>query len=98
MIDKIEAIAAAIGSIGPTPEKSAERPAKPATPEPAKPAVDVEPTYGFRLRVDEQTKEVVAVIVDPVTQAPIREIPAKEMRVAADIIRNLLGPLVDKVV
>jgi uncharacterized FlaG/YvyC family protein len=46
--------------------------------------------------VNDQTKEVVAVITDPVTNAVIREIPAEEMRTASNVIRNLIGPLVDR--
>jgi C4-type Zn-finger protein len=64
----------------------------------ATPAVSAQPVYGFRLRVDQETKEVTVVIVDPTTKSVIREIPSEEMRIASDVIRNLLGPLVDKIV
>jgi FlaG protein len=64
----------------------------------AAPAVSVAPAYGFHLRVDQDTKEVTAVIVDATTRAVIREIPSKEMRIASNVIRNLLGPLIDKTV
>lgn len=63
---------------------------------PAAPAAVAPPAYGFQLRVDQQTREVTAVIVDPTTRAVIREIPPEEMRIAAEVIRNLIGPLVDK--
>lgn len=61
-------------------------------------AVSVEPAYGFQLRVDQETKEVTALIIDPETKAVIREIPAKEMKIASEVIRNLVGPLIDKTV
>lgn len=64
----------------------------------ATPAVPAQPAYGFRLRVDQETKEVTVVIVDPTTRAVIREIPSEEMHIASDVIRNLLGPLIDKIV
>lgn len=59
-------------------------------------SVATQPAYGFQLRVDQETKEVTAVIVDQETRAVIREIPAKEMKIASDVIRNLIGPLIDK--
>ena len=59
-------------------------------------SVAAQPAYGFQLRVDQETKEVTAVIVDQETRAVIREIPAKEMNIASDVIRNLIGPLIDK--
>lgn len=52
--------------------------------------------YAVRLRVDEQTGQVIAVVTDRNTGAVIHEIPPEEMRVAAQVIRNLLGPLVDR--
>jgi uncharacterized FlaG/YvyC family protein len=63
-----------------------------------KAAVAVMPTYDFQFRVNTETQEITAVIVDPNTRAVIREIPAKEMHAAADVIRRLIGPLVDKTV
>lgn len=71
-------------------------PGKSAAPEPAQAPVGDSSGYGFRLQVNDQTKEVVAVITDPVTNAVIREIPAEEMRTASNVIRNLIGPLVDR--
>ncbi|TKB72169.1 MAG: flagellar protein FlaG [Nitrospira sp.] len=62
----------------------------------AAPAADV-PDYGLGLRVDEDTHEVIAVIVDRNTGKVIREIPSEDMRTASKVIRNLIGPLVDKV-
>ncbi len=64
--------------------------------EPSVSSVATQPAYGFQLRVDQETKEVTAVIVDQETRAVIREIPAKEMKIASDVIRNLIGPLIDK--
>lgn len=61
-------------------------------------AVPARPDYGFQLRVDQVTKEVTVLIVDPTTRSVIREIPAEEMHIASDVIRNLLGPLIDKTV
>ena len=71
-------------------------PAKSAAPESSQAPAGGSPGYGFRLKVDEQTKEVVVVITDPVTNAVVREIPAEEMHTAADVIRNMIGPLVDR--
>jgi uncharacterized FlaG/YvyC family protein len=62
----------------------------------AAPAADA-PSYGFGLRVDEGTHEVIAVIVDRDTGKVVREIPSEDMRTASKVIRNLIGPLVDKV-
>jgi uncharacterized FlaG/YvyC family protein len=59
-------------------------------------SVAMQPAYGFQLRVDQETKEVTVVILDRETRAVIREIPAKEMKIASDVIRNLIGPLIDK--
>ena len=63
-----------------------------------KAAVSAISTYDLQFRVNTKTHEITAVIVDPETRAVIREVPAKEMHAASDVIRNLLGPLVDKVV
>mgnify|MGYP003471638851 FL=1 len=64
----------------------------------ATPAVPARSDYGFQLRVDQGTNEVTVLIVDPTTKSVIREIPSEEMHIASDIIRNLLGPLIDKTV
>ena len=71
-------------------------PAKSAAPELSTESVGGSSGYEFRLQVNDQTKEVVAVILDPVTKAVVREIPAKEMHAASDVIRSLVGPLVDQ--
>ncbi|NOS81335.1 MAG: flagellar protein FlaG [Nitrospira sp.] len=86
--------------VAPLPEKPKEEPQPEPTPQNTRavPARSVEPAYGFQLRVDQETREVTAVIVDQVTHAIIREIPAKEMKIASDVIRNLVGPLIDKTV
>ncbi len=69
-----------------------------ADPAPVQAAVAAMPAYDFQFRVNRETDEITAVIVDPETRVVIREIPAKEMRAASDVIRNLIGPLIDKVV
>lgn len=75
------------------PSKPAE---KPSAQKSAVPPPDV-PNYGFGLRVDEGTHEVIAVIVDRETGKVIREIPSEDMRTASKVIRNLIGPLVDRI-
>ena len=55
-------------------------------------------TYDFQFRVNTKTQEITAFIVDPQTRAVIREIPAKEMHAASDVIRNLIGPRIDTLV
>ncbi len=50
---------------------------------------------GFRLRVDQETHRVTALILDPETQDVIREVPPEEMRAASNVIRNLLDSVVD---
>ncbi|MDP1768660.1 MAG: flagellar protein FlaG [Nitrospirota bacterium] len=55
-------------------------------------------TYDFQFRVNPETDEITATIVDPQTRVVIREIPAKEMQAASDVIRRLIGPRVDRVV
>ncbi len=64
---------------------------------PPTPAGDL-PNYGFGLRVEEGTHEVIAVIVDRDTGKVVKEIPSEDMRTASKVIRNLIGPLVDKIV
>jgi len=61
-------------------------------------AVAASPTYDFQFRVNTETQEITAVIVDPETRAVIREIPSKEMHAASDVIRSLIGPRIDRVV
>ena len=61
-------------------------------------AVIASPTYNFQFRVNTETQEITAFIVDPKTRTVIREIPAKEMHAAADVIRSLIGPRIDTVV
>jgi uncharacterized FlaG/YvyC family protein len=48
------------------------------------------------LRIDESTHEVIAVVKDRETNKVIREIPPEEMRTASEVIRALIGRLVDK--
>lgn len=55
-------------------------------------------TYDFRFRVNIETQEITAFVVDSETRAVIREIPAKEMHAAADVIRSLIGPRINTVV
>jgi hypothetical protein len=63
-----------------------------------KAAVTTMPTYDFQFRVNTETHEITAVLVNPETRAVIREIPAEEMHAASDVIRSLIGPLIDKTV
>lgn len=65
---------------------------------PAPAAVAPMPAYDFQFRVNRETDEITAVIVDPETRAVIREIPSEEMRAASDVIRNLIGPRINKIV
>lgn len=97
MIEKID------GNIQAAPvARPIERAGAAAEPKPEpvvkKVAVPTMPTYDFQFRVNTETHEITALVVDPNTRAVIREIPAKEMHAAADVIRSLLGPLVDKTV
>jgi hypothetical protein len=100
MIDNIDAIAGLTPAPAGTPARQdpPDKPAKSADPAPASAAPPAPPSYGFALRVDAKTHEVIAVITDPVTGASIREIPPEEMQTASNVIRNLIGPLIDKVV
>ena len=52
--------------------------------------------YDISLQVDHVTHELTAVVKDRTTQEVIQEIPAAEMRTASNVIRNLIGPLLDK--
>jgi uncharacterized FlaG/YvyC family protein len=52
----------------------------------------------LRLTVEPDTHEVIALVVDPETDDVIREIPPEEMRRAAEVIRAIVGQLVNKVV
>lgn len=69
-----------------------------ANPAPVQAAAAAMPTYDFQFRVNRETDEITAVIVDPETRAVIREIPAEEMHAASDVIRSLIGPRLNKVV
>jgi FlaG protein len=63
-----------------------------------RPKAPMIPQNALRLTVDPETHEVIAAIVDPTTNAVVREVPPEEMRKASQIIRAILGRLVDKVV
>ena len=79
------------------PDAGPTRPAaKPSSQGSAEGPSDV-PNYGFGLRVDEATREVIAVVVDRETGKVIREIPSEDMRTASKVIRNLIGPLIDRI-
>jgi|CXWL01.1.fsa_nt_gi uncharacterized FlaG/YvyC family protein len=97
MITKIEntSIPAAL------PARPVERPvageAEPKT-DPVQEKAAAVRTYDFQFRVNPETDEITAVIVDPETRAVIREVPSKEMRAASDVIRSLIGPRLNKVV
>ena len=69
-----------------------------AEPVPQKAAMAPKATYDFQFRIDRETSEITAVLINPETRAVIREIPAKEMHAASDVIRRLIGPLIDKIV
>jgi len=56
------------------------------------------PNYDLQLRVDSETSEITAVLINSETKAVVREIPAKEMHAASDVIRSLIGPLINKTV
>jgi len=51
----------------------------------------------LRLTVKTDTHEVLAALVDTQTNEVIREIPAEEMRRAAEVMRAIIGHLIDKV-
>jgi hypothetical protein len=67
-------------------------------PGPEKAIAAVAPTYDIRVRVDKKTSEATVILLNPETKAVIREIPGKEMQAASDVIRSLIGPLIDKTV
>lgn len=99
MIEKLSADAVQqIVANQPKPDSGPSRKSAPAESalNSAAPAAEA-PSYGFGLRVDEGTREVIAVIVDRETGKVVREIPSEDMRTASKVIRNLIGPLVDKV-
>jgi uncharacterized FlaG/YvyC family protein len=80
-------------------ERASAGTAEPKTaPVSEKASVAAMPTYDFQFRVNTETHEITAVLVDPETRAVIREIPAKEMHAASDVIRNLIGPRIDTIV
>lgn len=99
MIEKLSTeVVQQIQAAQPKSDSGAARKSAPAEsgPKPAAPAADV-PSYGFGLRVDEGTREVIAVVVDRDTGKVVREIPSEDMRTASKVIRNLIGPLLDKI-
>ena len=67
-------------------------------PDPAsvKATVAAAPTYDIQVRVDKKTSEATVILINPETGTVIREIPGKEMHAASDVIRSLIGPLIDK--
>jgi uncharacterized FlaG/YvyC family protein len=96
MVEKIDGNVP--GAIQPRPVERANVPEAKTPPVTKQAPVVASATYDFQFRVNTKTQEITAFIVDPETRAVIREIPAKEMRAASDVIRSLLGPRVDKVV
>jgi len=78
----------------PAPKPAAPAESEPAHPQASAPKTEL-PTYGVAFRVDDRTHEVIAVVVDRDTQRVVREIPSEEMRVAGDVIRNLLQVHID---
>ena len=96
MIEKIESILS-VPSVSRPIERAGAGAAEPKTDSVSeKEAVAAMPTYDFQFRVNAETHEITAVLVNPETRAVIREIPSKEMHAASDVIRNLIGPLIDK--
>jgi hypothetical protein len=98
MIEKLSGdTAQLIQPVQPKQDSGPSRKAAPAESKATAPATEAT-NYGFGLRVEEGTHEVIAVIVDRETGKVIREIPSEDMRTASKVIRNLIGPLVDKIV
>src|ERR1700756_4280807 len=60
------------------------------------PSVSLASDRFLRFMVNTQTHEVIAAVVDQETNKVIREIPPEEMRKASEVIRALLGQVVDK--
>jgi uncharacterized FlaG/YvyC family protein len=98
MVEKIDGNISVAILARPTDRASARATEPKTAPVSAKAAVAESPRYDFEFRVNTETQEITAFIVDPVTRAVIREIPAKEMHAASDVIRNLIGPRIDTVV
>jgi hypothetical protein len=96
MINSISGDAVLVEAAQPARPIPSGDPAKSAGPAPPKVTAGDSSHYGFRLQVDDRTKEVLVMITDPVTRAVVKEIPAEEMRTASNVIRNLVGPLLDK--
>jgi len=98
MIDKIDSTIS-VASLPRPIERSGAAAAEPkAVSVPEKVVVAPTTTYDLQLRVDRETSEITAVLVNSVTRAVVREIPAKEMHAASDVIRSLIGPLINKTV
>ncbi len=96
MVEKIDGTVP--GAIQPRPIERANVPEAKTQPVAKQAPVVALATYDFQFRVNTKTQEITAFIVDPETRAVIREIPAKEMHAASDVIRSLLGPRIDRVV
>ena len=99
MIEKLSSeVVQAVQAAQPKQDSGPSRKSAPAEPaaQSAAPAPEA-PSYGFGLRVEQDTHEVIAVIVDRDTGKVVREIPSEDMRTASKVIRNLIGPLVDKI-
>lgn len=96
MVEKIDGTVP--GTIQPRPIERANVPEAKTPPVAKQAPVVASPSYDFQFRVNTETQEITAFVVDPQTRAVIREIPAKEMRAASDVIRSLLGPRIDRVV
>jgi len=96
MVEKIDGNAP--GPIQPRPIEHANVPEAKAPPVAKQAQVVASAAYDFQFRVNAETQEITAFVVDPQTRAVIREIPAKEMHAASDVIRSLIGPRVDRVV
>lgn len=96
MIEKIDGTLPAALPASPTERVGSGAMQQKKDPGPEKAIVAAAPTYDIRVRVDKKTSEATVILLNPETKAVIREIPGKEMQAASEVIRNLIGPLIDK--
>jgi uncharacterized FlaG/YvyC family protein len=53
--------------------------------------------HEIRLTVNSDTHEVIATLIDLETNEVIREIPSEDMRRGAEVMRAIIGQIIDKV-